>query len=41
LKLPASTRRKLAAALRNGKARYRPAVTVTNLTSGIKQTYKP
>jgi len=42
LKLPASTRRKLAATLRRkGKATYRPSVTVTNLTSGVKKTYKP
>ena len=42
LKLPASTRRKLAATLRRkGKATYRPAVTVTNLTSTVKKTYKP
>ena len=42
LKLPASTRRKLAATLRRkGKASYRPTVTVTNLTSGVKKTYKP
>ena len=41
LKLPASTRRRLAAQRRTGKARYRPAVTVTNLTSGIAKTYRP
>jgi hypothetical protein len=42
LKLPASTRRKLAARLRRkGKATYRPTVTVTNVTSGVKKTYRP
>jgi parallel beta-helix repeat protein len=42
LKLPASTRRKLAATLkRKGKATYRPTVTVTNRSSGVKRTYKP
>ena len=42
LKLPASTRRKLAATRRRkGKATYRPSVTVSNLTSGVKKTYKP
>jgi titin len=42
LKLPASTRRKLIATLqRKGKATYRPTVTVTNRTSGVKKTYKP
>ena len=42
LKLPASTRRKLASTLRRkGKATYRPRVTVSNLTSGVKKTYKP
>jgi parallel beta-helix repeat protein len=42
LKLPASTRRKLSSTLRRkGKARYRPAITVTNLTSGVDKTYKP
>ena len=42
LKLPASTRRKLAATRRRkGKATYRPRVTVSNLTSGVKKTYKP
>jgi hypothetical protein len=42
LKLPATTRRRLAATLRRKrKATYRPAVTVTNLTSGVKKTYKP
>ena len=42
LKLPASTRRKLAATLqRKRKVTYRPTVTVTNLTSGVNKTYKP
>ena len=42
LKLPASTRRKLAATRRRkGTATYRPRITVSNLTSGVKKTYKP
>ena len=42
LTLRASTRRKLAATLRRkGMATYRPVVTITNRTSGIKKTYKP
>lgn len=42
LKLPASTRRKLAGTLRRKRnAVYRPTVTVTNLTSGVEKTYKP
>jgi len=42
LKLPASTRRLLAAALkRTSRATYRPTVTVKNLTSGVTKTYKP
>jgi titin len=42
LKLPASTRKQLAAALkRKGRATYRPTVTVKNLTSGVSKTYKP
>ena len=40
--MPKSTKRKLTTTLRRkGKARYRPTVTVTNLTSAVKKTYKP
>ena len=42
LALPRSTKRKLTATLRRkGKATYKPAITVTNLTSSRKKTYKP